>query len=46
MRKYYALKYQIHDTDTPTYIEELSGENAEEYYKDMNDEIKRLIKDT
>ena len=25
MREYYALKYQIHDNDTPTYTEALSG---------------------
>ena len=28
MRNYYVIKYQIHDTDTPTYMEALSGENA------------------
>ena len=31
MRKYYALKTQNHDPDTPTYMEALSGENQEEY---------------
>ena len=30
MRKYYALKTQSHDPDTPTYMEALSGENSEE----------------
>ena len=39
MREYYILKSHIHDTDTPTYMEALSGENAEEYFKAMNDEI-------
>ena len=29
MREYYALKYQSHDPDTPTYMETLSGENSE-----------------
>ena len=27
-REYFVLKYQGHDTDTPTYMEALSGENA------------------
>ena len=27
MRKYYAIKSQSHDPDTPTYMEELSGEH-------------------
>ena len=39
IREYYALKTQSHDPDTPTYIEELSGENSEEYFKAMDDEI-------
>ena len=30
MRESYALKTQRHDTDTPTYMEALSGENPEE----------------
>ena len=30
MREYYDLKAQIHDPDTPTYMEALSGENTEE----------------
>ena len=29
MREYYTLKSQSHDTDTPTYMEALSGENSE-----------------
>ena len=39
MREYYALKSQIHDTDTTTYMEILSGENAEEYFKAKEDKI-------
>ena len=43
----YALKTQIHDPDTPTYMEALSGENSEEYFKAMDDEITSLmIRDT
>ena len=30
MRESYALRTQSHDTDTPTYMEALSGENLEE----------------
>ena len=29
MGEYYVLKSQSHDTDTPTYMEALSGENLE-----------------
>ena len=39
MRESYALKTQIHDPDTPTYMEALSGETLEEYFKAMDDEI-------
>ena len=42
-REYYALKTQSHDTDTPTYMEALSGENLEEYFKAMDDEIQSLM---
>ena len=35
-RESYALKNQIHDPDTPTYMEALSGENPEEYFKVMD----------
>ena len=44
MREYYVLKYQIHDPDNPTYMEALSGENSEEYYKAMDDEIQSLMR--
>ena len=44
MRESYALKTQSHDTDTPTYMEELSGENPEEYFKAMYDEIQSLMR--
>ena len=32
-RESYLLKSQSHDPDTPTYMEALSGENAEENFK-------------
>ena len=38
-RESYALNTQSHDPDTPMYMEELSGENSEEYFKAMVDEI-------
>ena len=44
MREYYALKTQSHDPDTPTYMEALSGENSEEYFKAMDDEIQILMR--
>ena len=37
MRSSYALKTQIHDPDTPTYMEALSGESLEECFKAMDD---------
>ena len=47
MREYYALKTQSHDPYTPMYMEALSDENLEEYFKVMDDEIKSLmIKET
>ena len=36
-RESYSLKTQSHDPDTPTYMEALSGENLEEYFKAMDD---------
>ena len=39
MREYYALKTQSHDPYTPKYMEALSGENSEEWFKAMDDEI-------
>ena len=44
MREYYVIKYQSHDPDTPTFMESLSGENVDEYYKAMNYEIQSLMK--
>ena len=44
MRESYALKTQIHNPDTPMYMEELSGENSEEYFKAMDDEIQGLMR--
>ena len=43
-RESYALKTQIHDPDTPTYMEALSGENLEEYVKAMDDEIQSIMR--
>ena len=43
MRESYVLKSQSHDPDTPTYMEALSGENAEEYFKAIYDEIQSLM---
>ena len=42
-RESYALKTQSHDPDTPTYMEALSGENSEEYFKAMDDEIQSIM---
>ena len=44
MREYYALNTQSHDPDTPTYLKALSGENLEEYFKAMDDEIQSLTR--
>ena len=35
----YVIKSQSHNPDTPRYMEALSGKNAEEYFKAMDDEI-------
>ena len=35
-RESYAIKTQIHDHDTPIYMEAFSGENPEEYFKAMD----------
>ena len=43
MRESYVLMNQGHDPDTPTYMEALSGENQEEYFKSMDDEIQSLM---
>ena len=44
MRESYALNTQSHDPDTTTYMEALSGENSEEYFKAMDDEIRSLTR--
>ena len=44
LRESYDLKTQSHDSDTPSYMEALSGENLEEYLKAMDDEIKGLMR--
>ena len=47
VRESYAIKTQSHDHDTPSYMEALSGENSEEYFKAMDDGIQSLtIRDT
>ena len=43
MRESYVIKYQSHYPDTPTYMEALSGENAEEYLKAMDDEVQIIM---
>ena len=43
MKESYAIKTQSHDTDNPTYMEALSGENLEEYFKAIDDEIQSLM---
>ena len=43
-RESYAIKTQSHDTDNPTYMEAISGENTEEYFKAMDDEILSLMR--
>ena len=44
MRESHALKTQSHDPDTPMYMEALSGEISEEYFKAMDDEIQSLMR--
>ena len=43
-RESYALKTQIHDPYTSTYMEALSGKNPEKYFKAMDDEIQSLMR--
>ena len=44
MRKSYVLKSQIHNPDNPNYMEALSGENTDEYFKAMDDKIQSLMR--
>ena len=44
MVEYYFLKSQSHDPDNPTYMEALLGKNLEEYFKEMDDEIKSRMR--
>ena len=44
MREYYVFKSQSHNPDTPKYMEALSGENMDEYFKEMDDEIQCLMR--
>ena len=44
MKVSYVIKSQSHNTDTQKYMETLSGENADEYFKAMGDEIQGIMK--
>ena len=44
MRESYVFRSQIHDPDTPMYMEALSGENTEEYFKAMDGEVHSLMR--
>ena len=44
MGESYGIKSQSQDPDTPKYMEALSGENVEEYFKAMDDEIQSLMR--
>ena len=44
MRESYSLKSQSHDPDTPMYMEALSCEHADKYYKAMDDKIQSLMR--
>ena len=44
MTESYVIKTQSQDPDTPTYMEALSGENSEEYFKAINDENQSLMR--
>ena len=44
MKEYYFIKSQRHDPATPMYMEALPGENAEEYFKVMDDEIQIIMR--
>ena len=44
MRESYVVKSQNHDSDNPTYMEALSGENMDEYYKAIADENQGLTR--
>ena len=43
VRESYVLNTQNHDPYTPTYMEALSGENLEEHFKVMDDELQSLM---
>ena len=38
------MKFQIHNTDSPKYMESLSGKNMDEYFKAMYDKIQIIMK--
>ena len=47
MREYFSLRYLNHSIDTTTYMEAITDDHADEYYKDIDDEIHSLmIRDT
>ena len=43
MTEYYAFKYHSNDTYNKIYMDSLSGENREEYYKYMGDKFHIVI---
>ena len=43
-RKSYILKSQSNDPDTPNYMEALSVENTDKYFKALDDKIKSLMR--
>ena len=44
IRNFYVIKSQSHDSDTPTYMEALSGESMDEYFKAVDDKIQSLMR--
>ena len=44
MRESNDLNTERHDTDTPMYMEALSGKILEEYFKAMDDEIQIIMR--
>ena len=43
-REYDVIKSQSYDTDTPTYMEALSGEYMDKYFKAMDNKIQSLMR--
>ena len=44
IRESYVIKSQSHDPDNTKQMEALSGENTDEYFKAMNDEIQSVMR--